>query len=305
MTGPAQALSGEPYNGPVMETGRSRGPTRRSRLGDVKAGAHVTVRPAPVKIDLLTDPWSVWCWGFEPVRRAIQLRYPTIEFRNVLGGMFAEMPDPKEMGFDVERFFAVVARTSGMPIKYDATRRDRPASTYPACVNVHAVRILAPKKEDLYLRALREAVYLDGLNISRPEVGAAVAKKIGLDPDAFTDVLKSGDAQEAFVTKIEELQSQGLHAYPTLIVRWGDRAAKVEGFQSLPAVLGVAQSVSGRVHVPLPDPKMADILPRGERVATREVAEVLGVSVERAYELLREAKARPEEHPGGVVWTRA
>jgi putative protein-disulfide isomerase len=284
---------------PKPEAGRTRA---------VRAGSNVAVRPAPVRLELLTDPWSVWCWGLEPVRRALELRYPTIEFRPLVGGMFPEMPDPEAMGFDVARFFAIVQRTTGMPVR-TVERTDRPDSTYPSCVHVHAARILDPAREAAYLRAMREAVYLDGQNVSRPDIAGRVARRVGIDEEAFHGVLDSGAAEEAFRRRLAELHAQGLHAYPTLLLKWGDRVARVEGFQSLPAVLGLAESLSGRKHAPLPDPALEDVVPPGQRVATREVAEVFGVSPERALERLADAETEGrlvrERHPTGDVWSRA
>src|SRR6185503_17989969 len=73
-------------------------PVRRLPVVDV--GPRVTARlpPGRLRIELLTDPWSVWCWGFEPVRRALELRHPSLEFRFLLGGMFPQMPRPEESG---------------------------------------------------------------------------------------------------------------------------------------------------------------------------------------------------------------
>jgi protein-disulfide isomerase-like protein with CxxC motif len=261
-----------------------------------------------VRVTLLTDPWSVWCWGFEPVRRTLELRYPTIEFQGLVGGMFPKLPDPKEIGFDVGRFFANVLRTTGMPTRLDATLKDRPDSTYPACIHVHAVRLLAPDKEVRYLRALREAVYLDGLNISRPDPAAQVAERVGVGAREFREALASGEPERDFRERVALLHGLNLHAYPTLLVSAGERTARVEGFQALPSVLSIVESVSGRIHAPLPPPPLEQIVVPGERVATREIAEVLGVSVEEACDILRaEADAgvlRRERHPTGDTWTR-
>lgn len=279
-----------------------------SSFRELRTGPKAATGDRRVLVQLLTDPWSVWCWGFEPVRRTLELRYSSVEFRFLLGGMFPRMPHPREAGFDVERFFAVVQRTTGMPIGADVVKNDPADSTYPACVHVHAVRLAAPERERAYLRALREAVYLDGLNISRPEVGLRVAERVGVDRERFRAALRSGEARAAFEREIATLHAQGLHAYPTLLISMGDRVARVEGFQSLPAVLGVVESVSGRRPAPRPDPPLEQVVPEGERVATREVAEVLGVSLERAHETLLSAQKhgglRRERQPGGDVWSR-
>ncbi len=270
----------------------------------------VTARPRSrrIRVDLLTDPWSVWCWGFEPVRRTIELRYPTLEFRFVLGGMFETLPRPEETGFDLDTFFATVQRTTGMPIRNVQSAREHPESTYPACIAVHAARIAAPSKETVFLRAMREAAYLDGLNISRPSVASQVAARVGIPKNRFQEILASGQAEDTFRKTVERLQRQGLHAYPTLMFRTERQLARVEGFQGLPAVLQIAESLTGRVPAPLPDPTLDRVVPAGERVATREVAEVLGISAERAFELLAAAEGRGElkrqRFPTGDVWRR-
>jgi putative protein-disulfide isomerase len=270
------------------------------------------LEPTPqgqVRVDLLTDPWSVWCWGWEPVRRALRLRYPGVQVRSVVGGMFPELPDPAEMGFDLARFFGVVQRTSGMPVGLDAVQRDRPKSTYPACVHVHAVRLLAPDLEDAYLRALREAVYLDGRNVSKPAVAAEVAQGVGVDAREFTEALATGEPEREFRERLATLHALNLHAYPTLLITSGQRTARVEGFQPLPAVLSMAEQLRRGKLEAGPPPELEDCLPAGERVATREVAEAMAVSVEAAFEALRGAeragRARRQRFPTADVWMRA
>lgn len=261
-----------------------------------------------VRVELLTDPWSIWCWGFEPVRRTIELRYPGIEFRSVVGGMFESMPDPKVVGFDIERFFATVQRTTGMPIRLDAVRTDRPESTYPACIFTHAVRLLSPGAEAQYLRALREAAYLDGRNISRAQVGLEVAESIGIDAAAFTEAMESGEPTREFEERVRRFQASGLESYPTIMVRSGDKTGNIVGFQSLPALLSTLETFAGKLLVAREAPRLPDFIGETERIATREVAEVLGTSIEEAYEMLRDledaGELHSERHPTGDVWER-
>jgi putative protein-disulfide isomerase len=266
-------------------------------------------QPGKVRIDLVTDPWSVWCWGFEPVRRALALRHPEVQFRALVGGMFPRLPDPEEAGFDLERFFGVVQRNTGMPVGLEGLKRDRPQSTYPACIHVHAVRLLAPDREAAYLRALRESAYLDGRNVSRPEVAADVAQQLGLSAREFREALASGEPQREFRERLAQLQALNLHAYPTILVTSGTRTARIEGFQSLPALLTVAEGLAGRKLPPRPPPTLEQAIPPGERVATREVAESMGVSIEQAYDVLADAARsgtlRRDRHPTGDTWQRA
>ncbi len=261
-----------------------------------------------VGLTLLTDPWSVWCWGFEPVRRTLELRCPSVEFTPLVGGMFPELPDPEAAGFDVERFFANVQRTTGMPIRTDATTDDRPHSTYPACVHVHAVRLLAPESERAYLRKLREAAYLDARNVSRAQVAASVAANVGIEEDAFQEAMLSGEPEREFRERLGTIHELDLHSYPTLLVTTDLGTTRIEGFQSLPGILGMLERVTERLHPLVAPPELPEIIPEGERLATREVAEVLGVSLEEAFRELESAEEADlvtrEEHPAGFTWRR-
>lgn len=268
-----------------------------------------TLPPGRVEVELVTDPYSVWCWGFEPVRRALETRFPTISFKATVGGMFARLPDPAQVGFDVQRFFSVVQRTTGMPLASDAATRDRATSTHPSCIHVAAVRLLRPDLEKRYLRALREALYLDSLNISRPEVAADVAQRAGVERTEFLEALASGEPERDFRENLAQLEEQGLRAYPTYLVRAGERTAKVEGFQTLPGLLAIVEGASGRLHPARPPPEPLEIIGEGERVATREVAETMGLSIEAAYEALaaleHAGELESQELATGYVWRRA
>lgn len=264
--------------------------------------------PGRIRIDLLTDPWSVWCWGFEPIRRTIELRYPSVEVNALVGGMFEHVPTREERGFEIDPFFTMVQRTTGMPITSQAIHDHEPESTYPACIHVHAVRLLQPAKEAAYLRAMREAAYLDGLNISEAATAAQVAEQVGIEAEAFEEAMASGEPEREFRERIAWLQQAGLVAYPTLVVTAGERQTTVEGFQNIAGVVNLIESVSGSLHPARPPPELAAIVPEAERVATREVAEVLGTSYERAYDRLAEAEAagelERERHPSGDTWRR-
>lgn len=279
-------------------------PTRESVSDPV-----VAVKNAGIHVELVSDPWSVWCWGFEPVRRALALRYPMIEFRTTIGGMFPQMPDPKANGFDVERFFAIVQRTTGMPVRSIDRSEPRPTTTLTSARHVYAVRQAAPEKEGAFIRAQREAIYLDGKNINERKTARELVRKIGVNVDAFDQALESGEAEALHKKVLDRLEERDLHAYPTFLVGHGNRLARIEGFQSLPAVLSVVESVSLKSYPMRPDPSLESVIPMGERVATREVAESLAVSVERANEILlrsqRTGFVRRERFPTGDVWARA
>lgn len=262
-----------------------------------------------VRINLVTDPWSVWCWGLEPVRRAIEHRFPAITFRPIVGGMFERLPHHDHPDFDLSRFLTRVQRITGMPIATDAFEDGGPESTYPACVHVHAMRLLDPDKAALGLRKLREAAWLDGRNISDVEVAADVARQAGYDPDEFRSAMRSDEPEREFRQRLSALERRELSAYPTLVVRAGENTRRLEGFVPLPGLIETVERLSGRTHVRSPAPDAVDVLEPEHRVTTREVAEVTGSSVERAVEALTELADRGQvgrdRHATGDAWRPA
>lgn len=260
-----------------------------------------------VRVDLVTDPWSVWCWGLEPVARALSERYPAITFRPVVGGMFERLPHHDHPDFDLGRFLVRVQRITGMPVATDAFQDQGPDSTYPACVHAHAMRLLDASKAHLGLRKLREAAWLDGRNISDPDIAADVARQAGYDPEAFRSALASGEPEREFRERLSALERHDLSAYPTLIVTAGGSQRRLEGFVPLPGIVETVERLTGDRHVQAPAPDLLDVLEPGHRVSTREAAEVLGISIEQAADRLArqadEGRVERERFPTGDVWT--
>lgn len=264
--------------------------------------------PGEVRVDLVTDPWSVWCWGLEPVAKALDQRYPSITFRPIVGGMFERLPHHDHPGFNLERFLTRVQRISGMPMATDAFEDGGPESTYPACVHAHALRLLDASRARLGLRKLREAAWLDGENISDPNVAAQAACEAGYDPDAFREAMASGEPEREFQQRLDALERLDLSAYPTLVVTAGESTRRLEGFVPLPGIVHVIEKLSGKTHVPSPAPDALDVLEPGHRVSTREVAEILDTSIEKASEALEDhagdGKLERHRFDHGDTWTR-
>lgn len=263
--------------------------------------------PGEVRIDLVTDPWSVWCWGLEAVARAIEHRYPSITFRPIVGGMFETLPHHEHPGFNLHRFLTRVQRLTGMPLATDAFTDDSPDSTYPACVHAHAMRLLDASNARLGLRKLREAAWIDGRDISDPNVAADVATETGYDEQAFRDALASGEPKREFQQRLDALERRELSAYPTLVLTTEDDRRRLEGFVPLPGILEAVERLTGQTHVAGPAPDAIDVLTPGHRVATREVAEATGASIEAAADelagLAREEKVERTRHENGDTWT--
>ena len=87
----------------------------------------------------------------------------------------------------------------GMPI--DSAPYSRPASSEPACRAVVAARLHAPELQEPLLRRLRVRVMLGGL-LDDPELIAAAARDVGLDPQQLRDWCARDEVEAALQADI-------------------------------------------------------------------------------------------------------
>ncbi|MHC1787490.1 MAG: DsbA family protein [Christensenellales bacterium] len=181
-------------------------------------------------ITAFTDPVCCWCWGTEPVFRALETRYPgEIEMRSVMGGLVEDLRDfadpdngigggdPETINAQVAAHWLESARVHGMPIQTGKLRlfsRENP-STYPQNIAVKAAGLTAPDKAERFTRRLREATLAEGLPTGDPAVLADLAEQAGLDRERFLTALHDGRAERAFRTDLGLVRGLGVSVFPT------------------------------------------------------------------------------------------
>ena len=198
-------------------------------------------------ITSFTDPVCCWCWGTEPVLRALETRYPgDIEIRCVMGGLVRDITDFEDpsngIGGDISQINAQVAshwlassRVHRMPVMaegLDLFSLDY-GSTYPLNVAYKAARLASPKLADRYLRRLREASLTEAKQTNRQEVLDALAHEVGIDMPAFNQAIKDGSADRAFRTDLGLGQALKISSFPTFLVKSAQaRQVMMRGFNT-------------------------------------------------------------------------
>src|SRR5216117_2541286 len=52
---------------------------------------------SPIRVIWYTDPHNIWCWGFEPTVRRLEVRYPDkVEIETRQGGLFEDFSPVRE-----------------------------------------------------------------------------------------------------------------------------------------------------------------------------------------------------------------
>ncbi len=277
--------------------------------------------PGKIRVTWYTDPLNVWCWGCEPAVRRFETVYrDAVEVEVVMGGLFEDFGPIREQWArmsggrwedSVLAFLKAVADQHRMPIDADRMMAglDDMESTWPACIAVKAAEMQGTAVGRRYLRALREAVYLDGRSIHRRSVQTEIASEIGLDPERFAGALEDGSAERAFRRDRERCVTAGAMGFPTFEMRRGGTSIRIEGWQPWEAMDEALRKLDPGLVPQTPEPTAAhvrELLRRQGRCATREITAIFGLTDDDAEILLEDLEARGEiarhEVGHGVMW---
>ena len=155
----------------------------------------------PIRIIYFTDPICSSCWGIEPQLRKLKLEYGNgfeIEYR--MGGLLKDWSYNSggiSKPSDVAHHWDEVSEHYDMPIDGDVWIEDPLSSSYPPSIAFKAAQMHDNEKAILFLREIREMVFLQRKNITKWEHLKSAATKVRLDIVKFKSYYE-GKAEEQF-----------------------------------------------------------------------------------------------------------
>ncbi len=190
----------------------------------VASASHSSTAPSTsttqrVKIVYFTDPICSTCWGIEPQLRKFKLEYGhlvDIEYR--MGGLLPDWSYNSggiSKPSDVAHHWDEVSGHYDMPIDGDVWLEDPLDSSYPPSIACKAAEMQDAKKALLFLRAIREMVFLQKKNITKWEHLADAAAQVGLDV-AQLKADYEGTAKARFEADLNLGRQLGVRGFPTL-----------------------------------------------------------------------------------------
>jgi len=173
----------------------------------------------PVKVIYFTDPICSSCWGIEPQLRKLKLEYgDSIEIEYRMGGL---LPDWNynsggiSKPSDVARHWDEVSVYYDMPIDGDVWLEDPLHSSYPPSVAFKAAQMQDNEKAILFLREMREMVFLQKRNIAKWENIAVAAKNVALNVEQLKADFEE-KAKTLFEADLKLAKQFGVRGFPTL-----------------------------------------------------------------------------------------
>jgi predicted DsbA family dithiol-disulfide isomerase len=176
----------------------------------------------PIKIIYFTDPICSACWGIEPQLRRMKMEYGNkIDIEYCMGGLLPAWEGFNGGGIskpsDVYHHWEEVSHHYEMPMVGDVWLKDPLPSSYPPSIAFKAAQMQDEDKAILFLRRLREMVFVEAKNITHPELIAEAAIWAGLDAKQL-EADSKGKAIALFEQDLLKARQMGVRGFPTVFL---------------------------------------------------------------------------------------
>lgn len=279
----------------------------------VMSGKRPVPKASKIRIIYFTDPICSSCWGIEPQLKKMKLAYgDNIEIEYRMGGLLKDWSYNSggiSAPTDVAPHWEEASAYYGMPIDGDVWLEDPLSSSFPPSIAFKAAQVQDPEKAIAFLRAMRERLFLEKVNIARWENLEPIAKQVGLDTYKLKQDME-GQGLSDFQKDLELAREMGVRGFPTLFfVHPQGGEAKLYGskpYKDFEAALkyllpGVeASKGAGTLQ------ELMDVYPS---LTLKEYAVISGNDQETALrqldDFVRQGKALRQDSKNGPIWRRA
>jgi len=180
-----------------------------------------TTHEKSISVLYFTDPICSTCWIIQPQLRKLQLEYNehvNIEYK--MSGLLPSWENYNRFGIktpsDVANHWEEVCHYYEMPINKNIWLEDPLPSSYPPSIAFKAAQLQDTGKGVLFLRRIREMVFLEKKNIIKKEFLHRAAFDVGLDAERLLLDLEDR-AKEKFKEDLILSGQLNIQVLPTLI----------------------------------------------------------------------------------------
>lgn len=170
------------------------------------------------------DAYCGWCYGFGPTLREFAAQNADrINLRVLSGGLFS---GPQAMPISAfphipganERISQLTGVTFGEDYQKVLAEGTRVMDSTDAATGLVALRSQAPQRQLEIAGAIQRAWYVDGADLSDPQVYQKLAVQLGLDPEAVDAAFSDPASRVEALAEFRELRMTGVTSYPTLLL---------------------------------------------------------------------------------------
>lgn len=243
-----------------------------------------------VKILYFTDPICSSCWGIEPQLRKLEMEYgDSIEIDIRMGGLLPDWSYNSggiSKPSDVAHHWDEVSLHYDMPIDGDIWLEDPLHSSYPPSIAFKAAQLQDAKKAVVFLRKMREFLFLEKKNITRWEHIAAAARYSGMDEQQLKSDYE-GKAEGFFKEDLQLAAKLGVRGFPTMIFVGSDHGQHIiRGSQPYHVYENEVLALDAEISKKEYDHSLIGLFNVYPTLTIREFAELAGVGRDEALHQL-------------------
>jgi len=267
----------------------------------------------PVTIIYYTDPICSSCWGIEPQLRRLKLEYGDfIDFDYRMGGLLPDWSYNSggiSKPSDVAHHWDEVSLYYQMPIDGDVWLEDPLFSSYPPSIAFKAAQMQNKEKAIVFLRELRELLFLKKKNITKWEYVQEAAQKAGLDITKLKTDYENGSAKKLFEQDLTNARSMGVRGFPSIFITDGeDKTEFVYGSKPYEQFANVVEKIYPTAKKTNYKKDWESLFSKYPTFAAREYAEIAGKTIEESIneleDLVKNGKLTKLESKNGNIWMK-
>ena len=262
----------------------------------VGAPSRVGAPARKLLVKYFTDPICSTCWIIQPALKRMSLEYgPYLEIKYYMGGLLpswdtceGKIRNPT----DAARLWNDVNETYHMPIDGDIWLEDPLSSSFPPSIAVKAAQLQDEQTAILYLRRIREMLFLEKTNIMRWKHLETAAAEVGLNLAAFTKAYE-GKARIAFQHDLQLARQLGVRSFPHLIFSNADgQTDRLKGHLYYEDLERAILELNPHAKRCLIDPRPVNLFRHFPTMLEEEFALLSDLITEDARRLLQQLDAR-------------
>lgn len=278
-----------------------------------------SVTPAPskpkIKAWYFTDPICSTCWSSQPQLRKLYLEYSEhLDIEYKMGGLLPSWENFSRHGIqkpqDVAEHWEQVCSQYQMPMNKEIWLEDPLPSSYPPSIAFKAAQVQDTAKAILFLRRIREMLFLEKKNIINRHYLQQAAYDAGLDTiQLMRDI--DGCARQFFLEDLALSQRINLTSLPTLYFSFStedknEYNLKLEGFQPYTAYEEMIRQILPGVEKSTYDHSAEALFQEFHTMTLREFSFLRNEPESKSYLILKDLASRnlvrKFESDAGNIW---
>jgi 2-polyprenyl-6-methoxyphenol hydroxylase-like FAD-dependent oxidoreductase/predicted DsbA family dithiol-disulfide isomerase len=247
----------------------------------------------PIQVLYFTDPICSTCWIIQPLLRKLKLEYDqyvNIEYK--MGGLLPNWEKFNRGGIakptDAAQHWEEVCAVHEMPLDGDVWIEDPLPSSYPPSIAFKAAQMQNNDKAILFLRRIKEMVFLEKKNIIKWEFLEKSAFDVGLDSARLLRDFE-GKAKDLFKEDLLLAKKLDVTAFPTLFFSNADQNQEmIRGYQSYEKFEDIIQKLIPGAQKAKINKDPRNLFTHFNRMTEKEFAFLSDISKEESKRILNE-----------------